>query len=108
MIYHDILRFDVAVDDALGVGKLHRPQDLVKVDPDIVRREIRVLQAEINVFDQFHDKRNGLGFGIVHNIEEFGQIRPVAELLKDCDFFVDFVEAHWLENFDRTWGSVRA
>ena len=56
MIDHNVMRFHIAVHDALAVTEIERLEQLVDVVPDIDIHEFRVEAPEISVVDIFEDK----------------------------------------------------
>ena len=106
VVDHHVVRLDVSVHNSIGVAKVQSLQQFEDVIADVVVEQGGVQDFEVRVVDVLEYQGGGLGLWVADDIQQFDDIRPSAEVLKDLDLPFDLLLLYGLENFDDTFRSI--
>lgn len=120
MIDHNVMRFHIAVHDALAVTEVQRLEKLEDVVPDINILELGIKAPKVGIVDILEDQGRGLALqwtlvlargsgwplgrathlGVAHNIQKSDHVGTAGQVLEDLDLALDFLLLDWLEHLD--------
>ena len=81
MIDHDVVRFDVAVHDALGMTEIKCLQDLehIVANIEIVKALVKFAEISVTGVDKFSDNSRRLSERVTNNIDQVDNIDTVLQ-----------------------------
>jgi len=100
VIDNDVERFDIAVDDAVGVSVVESFKDFVGIQSDVHVLERADQHFSFHVRDVLENKARGFANGVAHQVKQFDDIGATVKSLQDFCFAVDFLCAHWLKDLN--------
>lgn len=100
MVYHDIMRFHIAMHDSLAMTKVQRLEELIDIEAHIIVGEARVQGSKVGVVDVFKDQTGRLALTIANDVQQSHDIGTIGQILQDLDLTLDLLLLDRLEDLD--------
>jgi hypothetical protein len=100
MIDHNVMRFDVAVHDALAVAVVEGFEQLVDVVADVDVVELGVESAEVGIIDVFENEGGRLALRVPHDVKQGDNVGTAGQVLQNLNLALYLLLLDGLEDFD--------